>query len=192
MSCRDSLVSQLPIPPLPSENSANSVCILVFIIWNRSICKNILGEDFEGPRRESRYSSIEAVRGGAMKMKDRRAVMLISQIYTRLILICQSSVPTTNNNRASCIRRPAHRGPSALSGWKNAPKVRGQLLPQILEEFLDPGEKALAFRVGAAVLAFLFEFAQQLLLALGQIDRGLDNRLDEHVAAGGRAQHRHP
>src|SRR3984893_11532571 len=46
--------------------------------------------------------------------------------------------------------------------------------------------------MGAAVLAFLFEFAQQLLLPLAQIDRGLDNRLDEHVAAGSRAQHRHP
>src|SRR3984893_4585126 len=46
--------------------------------------------------------------------------------------------------------------------------------------------------MGAAVLAFLFEFAQQLLLPLAQIDRGLDNRLDEHVAAGSRPQHRHP
>src|SRR6202022_959800 len=66
------------------------------------------------------------------------------------------------------------------------------LLPQIREEFLDPGEEAFAFGMGAAVLAFLFEFAQQLLLPLAQIDRGLDNRLDEHVAAGSRPQHRHP
>ncbi len=43
------------------------------------------------------------------------------------------------------------------------------LFPQILEEFLDPGEEAFAFGVGVAVLAFLFEFAQQFLLALGQI-----------------------
>src|SRR6202022_3572500 len=67
-----------------------------------------------------------------------------------------------------------------------------QLLPQILEEFLDPGEEPFAFRVGAAVLAFLFEFAQQLLLPLAQIDRGFDDRLDEHVAAGRRAPHAHP
>src|ERR1700739_1337366 len=67
-----------------------------------------------------------------------------------------------------------------------------ELLPQVLEEFLDPGEKAFAFGVRVAVLAFLFEFAEQLLLPLGQVAWGLDNRLDKHVAARGRAQHRHP
>src|SRR5207253_8482790 len=66
------------------------------------------------------------------------------------------------------------------------------LFAQVLEEFLDPGEKAFAFGVGAAVFAFLVEFAQELLLPLAQIDRDLDDRLDEHVAAGSRAQHRHP
>ncbi len=65
------------------------------------------------------------------------------------------------------------------------------LLAQIFEEFFDAGEKAFAFGVGPAAFAFLFEFAQQFLLALGQVDRGLDHRLDEHVAAQRRAQHRH-
>ena len=69
-------------------------------------------------------------------------------------------------------------------------RVNG-LFAQIFEEFLDPGEEAFAFRVGAMALALLIEFAQQFLLALVQIDRGLDGRLDEHVAARGRAQHRH-
>src|SRR5580658_1513190 len=40
-------------------------------------------------------------------------------------------------------------------------------------------------------VAGLLEFAQQLLLALRQVDRGLDDHLDIHVAARGRAQHRH-
>src|SRR4029077_17076423 len=66
-----------------------------------------------------------------------------------------------------------------------------RLLPQVFEELLDAGEEAFAFGVGSVVLAFPFEFAEQFLLAFVQIDRGLDDRLDKHVAAGGRAQHRH-
>src|SRR3954454_3057824 len=65
------------------------------------------------------------------------------------------------------------------------------LLAQILEKFLYPREKSFAFRVGLFLLAGLFELAQQFLLALGQIDRRLDDRLDIHVAADRRAQHRH-
>src|SRR6185437_2573301 len=45
--------------------------------------------------------------------------------------------------------------------------------------------------VGLAAVAFLVELAQQLLLALRQIHRRLDHRLDVHVAALGRAQDRH-
>src|SRR6266404_14532 len=67
------------------------------------------------------------------------------------------------------------------------------LLPQILKELLHPCKEAFALRMSPGVLAAgLFEFSQQLLLALSQIYRGFDCSLDEHVAAGGRAQHGHP
>src|SRR5207248_2381852 len=65
------------------------------------------------------------------------------------------------------------------------------LFAQVFEEFLDAGEEALAFGIGLAVLAGVFEFAQQFLLAFGQVNRRLDDRVDVHVAAQVRAQHAH-
>src|SRR5205085_2767726 len=65
------------------------------------------------------------------------------------------------------------------------------LFAQVFEEFLDAGEEALAFGVGLAVLAGVFEFAQQFLLTFGQVNRRHDYRVDVHVAAQVRAQHAH-
>src|SRR5713101_3218803 len=81
---------------------------------------------------------------------------------------------------------------SSAGGLMTGPLERLWLLPQILEELLHPCKEAFALRMGPAVLAGLFEFPQELLLALGQIYRGFDCSFDEHVASGGRAQHGHP
>src|SRR5918996_6484274 len=81
--------------------------------------------------------------------------------------------------------RPAHprtaiRTPCLPSaGPEKGPSLVAQLVP----ELLDAGEEPVGFGMGRAV-AGLLELAQQLLLALGQIDRSLDHDLGEHVAAG--------
>ena len=100
------------------------------------------------------------------------------------------AVLARGNDAATPRGRPRARRGGVDSGNKTRAMgpERPKLLPQIFEEFLDPGEEAFAFGVDAAVLAFLLEFAQQFLLALGQIDWGFDDRLDEHVAARSRAQ----
>src|SRR5438105_3442302 len=83
-------------------------------------------------------------------------------------------------------RRNALRFSALRGAWRAA-----ALLPQILEEFLDPGEEPFALGVGFAVLAFFFEFAQQFLLTFAQVGRRLDDRVDVHVAAQIGAQHGH-
>src|SRR5271156_3542880 len=57
-------------------------------------------------------------------------------------------------------------------------------------KFFQPGQEAFSLRMGSG-LADGLEFAQHFLLALGQLDRGLDCNLDIKIAALGAAQHRH-
>src|ERR1700736_514305 len=90
-------------------------------------------------------------------------------------------------------RQPPSRSPAAtmprVLANANA-KSSPWLLPQILKELLHPCKEAFALWMSPGVLAAgLFEFSQQLLLALVQIYRGFDCSFDEHIAAGGRAQH---
>src|SRR5665213_4403104 len=83
----------------------------------------------------------------------------------------------------------AIRPKGVLQPWQDY--KRDALFAQILEELFDLCEESFAFGLGLAALARLLELAQQLLLALRQMNRRLDHDLDIHVAARGRAQHGH-
>src|SRR6185437_14533057 len=99
----------------------------------------------------------------------------------------------TGGTASSVSRRPrpaSHKSAKDDQTEREAATAPAPLFTQILEEFLHLGEEALALGAGA-LAAFLFELAQQFLLALGQMDRRLDIDLDEHVTARGAAQHRH-
>src|SRR5579875_1047136 len=65
------------------------------------------------------------------------------------------------------------------------------LLGQIAEELPDLGEEALGFGLGLARVAGGFEFLEQFLLPLREMDGCLDPHLDIHIPACVRAQRRH-
>src|SRR5581483_7868361 len=88
-----------------------------------------------------------------------------------------SKMPRTMIMRACEIARAARCGKCAANRpcvlrraqMRSLPpdaRCDGALLPQILEELAHLGEEAFAFGVRRLAVAGLFEFAQQLLLAL--------------------------
>src|SRR5271165_607063 len=90
-----------------------------------------------------------------------------------------------------CDRRRQVGRPARMSGTSYWPLEGGLCTPPAVEKFLYLGEEAFALRVAVGVLvAFGFEFLQQLALPPGEVLRRLDGDLDEHVATLRRAQRR--
>src|SRR5690242_17290615 len=109
--------------------------------------------------------------------------------------VSRSAAPASQSSVSGMRCRPTAKSQRLMSRAakrerRRACDARG-LFAQILEELAHLGEEAFALRMGAMAGAFLLELAQQFLLPLGEVDRRLDHHLDIHVAARGRAQHRH-
>ena len=60
-----------------------------------------------------------------------------------------------------------------------------RLISQILPQLLDLGKEAMRLRAVPVFGPSGFKLFKQLFLLLGEVDRRLDNRLDEHIAADG-------